>query len=152
VFMPTERFQLPAPLPNTSTPAPSLDAPPIVAALFAGIGAAVVPWGLAACQVILQRGFEAGDLAPFAFWCAFFGVGTFGVSWALLVLTPGLGLRARHVIGVVAGLLGAFGFTALVAAILGPWIGAFGFPILLYWAIGGVAGQCLAVRMTEDMS
>jgi hypothetical protein len=123
-----------------------------VTAWTAGIAAAVVAWGLAASQVILQRGFEAGDLAPFAFWSGLFGLGIAGLSRFLLALTAEVPITARHLIGAAAGVLAAFGFTALVAAALGPWVGGFGFPILLYWAIGGVAGQCLAVRMTEDRS
>lgn len=137
---------------DTSTPPSSLDAAPGMAAVVAGITATVVSLVLAACQVILERGFEAGDLIPFAFWSVLFGAGTAGVARALLVVTPGLGLGVRHFLGAIAGALTALGFLAFVAAVLGPWIGAFGFPILLYWVIGGVAAQCLAVRMTEDLS
>lgn len=138
---------------DTPSPPSSLDAPPGMAAVVAGITATVVSFALAVCQVILERGFEAGDLIPFAFWSVLFGVGTAGVARALLlVVTPGLGLGFRHLLGTIAGALAALGFLAFVAAVLGPWMGAFGFPILLYWAIGGAAGQCLAVRMTEDLS
>jgi hypothetical protein len=142
-------MSVPAPS-RPEAPHSSQDAPPSVAAGVSGVAAAIVSWGLAGCQVILDRGFEAGDLAPFAFWSGLFGVVTVGVSRALSAVRSHVGLTARYFIGVVAGAFAAVGFTVFVSASLGPWVGGFGFPILTYWAIGGVAGQCLAVRMTQD--
>src|SRR5687767_11672670 len=104
-------------------PPPTLDAPPTIAACTGGISTAVVSWALAAGQVVLDRGFEARDLIPFALWSVVFGLGSAAVCRVLLALTGGLGLTTRHLIGVAAGVLGAFGYTLLVAAYLGPWIG-----------------------------
>ena len=122
------------------------------AAVISGAIAAIVPLGLATGQVVLNRGFEAGDLVPFGIWSAPFGVIVAVLSWLLVEITLDLPQQPRYVAGAVVGVGAGWAYTILVAVFLGLWMGAWGFPVLLYWAFGGIVALSLAVRLTVEPS
>jgi hypothetical protein len=122
-----------------------------VAAVISGAAAAALPWVAAVGQVVLNRGYEAGDLAPFGFWSALYGLGMVGVSWLLVEITLDLSPPTRYLIGTLIGLATALACTVLISVVLGPWMGGFGFPVLSFWALGGVVALWLAVRLTTEV-
>src|SRR5437867_2956871 len=96
-----------------------------IVALIAGTAAFALPWGLAAAKVALDRGFEAGDLAPFGFWSALYGFAMAAISWLLVEITLDMSPRPRYIAGAVVGVLAALLFTVVVAVALGPLMGGF---------------------------
>jgi hypothetical protein len=121
------------------------------AAVASGVVAAIIPVAAAAVKVALDHGFEGRDLKPFTVWSGLFGLLMMAVSWLVVEITLDVRQPARYVVAAVVGPLTALAFTMFVLAVLGPWIGGFGFPILAFWALGGVAALWLAVRWTRDV-
>jgi len=100
---------------------------------------AVVSWAVAFGHVAENSWFGSGDLRPFAFWCVLPVVVLFPLlTWYARKLASTHGAVALTV-SAIAGVLFGYGWTLLVARIMGGWIGSFSFPVALCWIAGGTA-------------
>ncbi len=96
---------------------------------------------VAVAQVILNRGFGAGDLLPLFLWSLPFAVIIALGKKKLMDSLRQLSLPLRYVLSVTVGIAGGVLWTYVVAFFLGAWFGAFSFPVLSCWIAGGASGM-----------
>ena len=87
--------------------------------------------------------FGSGDLMPFALWSIGLAILLFVLMATFSRFTFQLHVMLRIALCVILGSVAGFGWTLMVATMLGPWMGAFSFPTLYCW-IGGSLVAVLA--------
>lgn len=99
---------------------------------------------VAVSTIILNRGFGAGDLWAFLFWCLPFVGIIAGIAPLLMNLCCRLHVFIRIIVAALVGAVNGFIWTFVVASFLGAWFGAFSFSVLSCWIAGGASGMIAA--------